>query len=115
MPKTCSGHSVEDHTRSIQQSTSTHTKHIHNIHNKTDPQVVSSNNSQTLSSTQQTRQTDTFKQSNTKNKTVNIYGKMLNLSGPNTLLFLQLLIALVTRSAVNLCVVSKSFLCLPCP
>ena len=25
-------HSLEDHTRSIQQSTSTHTKHFHNLH-----------------------------------------------------------------------------------
>ena len=34
-------HSVEDHTRSIRQSTSTHTKHIHNI------QQQSSNHTQT--------------------------------------------------------------------
>ena len=34
-------HSLEDHTRSIQQSTTTHTKHIHNI------QQQNSNNTQT--------------------------------------------------------------------
>ena len=34
-------HSLEDHTRSIQQSTSTHTKHIHNI------QQLNSNHTQT--------------------------------------------------------------------
>ena len=37
--------------------------------------------------------------------------KMLSLSGPNTLLFLQLLIALVTMSAVNVSAISIG---LPC-
>ena len=36
--------------------------------------------------------------------------KMLSLSGPNSLLFLQLLIALLTRSVVNVCAISKDFL-----
>ena len=36
--------------------------------------------------------------------------KMLSLSWPNTLLFLQLLIALLTRSVVNVCAISKDFL-----
>ena len=36
--------------------------------------------------------------------------KMLSLSGPRDLQFLQLLIALLTRSAVNLCAISKDFL-----
>ena len=36
--------------------------------------------------------------------------KMLSLSGPKALLFLQLLIALLTRSVVNVCVISKDFL-----
>ena len=35
---------------------------------------------------------------------------MLSLSGPNALLFLQLLIAILTRSAVNVCAISKDFL-----
>ena len=33
-----------------------------------------------------------------------------SLSGPKVLLFLQLLIALITRSAVNVCAISKDFL-----
>ena len=36
--------------------------------------------------------------------------KILSLSGPNALLFLQLLIALLTRSVVNFCAISKDFL-----
>ena len=36
--------------------------------------------------------------------------KMLSLPGPKALLFLQLLIALITRSAVNVCSISKYFL-----
>ena len=36
--------------------------------------------------------------------------KMLSLFGPNALLFLQLLIALLTRSVVNVCAISKDFL-----
>ena len=36
--------------------------------------------------------------------------KMLSLSGPKTLLILQLLIALLTRSVVNFCAISKDFL-----
>ena len=36
--------------------------------------------------------------------------KMLSLSGPNAVLFLQLLIALITRSAVNVCAISIGFL-----
>ena len=36
--------------------------------------------------------------------------KMLSLSGPNALLFLHLLIALLTRSTVNVCAISKDFL-----
>ena len=36
--------------------------------------------------------------------------KMLNLTGPNALLFVQLLIALISRSTVNLCVISIGFL-----
>ena len=36
--------------------------------------------------------------------------KMLSLSGPKALLFIQLLIALLTRSVVNVCVISKDFL-----
>ena len=36
--------------------------------------------------------------------------KMLNLSGPKALLFLQLLISLLTRSVVNVCAISKDFL-----
>ena len=39
-----------------------------------------------------------------------IKGKMLSLSGTNALLFLLLLIALITRSAVNGCATSISFL-----
>ena len=35
---------------------------------------------------------------------------MLSLSGPKALLFLQLLIALLTRSVVNVCAISKDFL-----
>ena len=35
---------------------------------------------------------------------------MLSLSGPNALLLLQLLIALITRSAVNVCAISIGFL-----
>ena len=34
----------------------------------------------------------------------------MSLSGPNALLFLQLLIALITRSAVNVCAISIGFL-----
>ena len=60
-------HSVEDHTRSIQQSTSTHTKHIHHT-----LRIVSPNNSQTLSSTQQTRQTDTLTKQHKQIKVHNI-------------------------------------------
>ena len=66
----------EDHTWSIQQSITTHTKHIHNIqqqNNKTTKQqlhphtlrIVSPNNSQTLSSTQHTKQTDTLTEQHT--------------------------------------------------
>ena len=52
---------MEDHKRPIQQSTSTHTKHLHNIQNKILPypntlRIISPNNSQTLSNTQHTRQ-----------------------------------------------------------
>ena len=36
--------------------------------------------------------------------------KMLRLSGPKALLFLQLLVALITRSAVNVCAISMDFL-----
>ena len=36
--------------------------------------------------------------------------KMLSLSGPKALLFLQLLIVLLTRSVVNACVIPKDFL-----
>ena len=36
--------------------------------------------------------------------------KMLSLSGPKALLILQLLIVLLTRSAVNICAISKDFL-----
>ena len=36
--------------------------------------------------------------------------KMLSFSGLKALLFLQLLIALITRSVVNVCVISKDFL-----
>ena len=36
--------------------------------------------------------------------------KMLSLSGPKALLFLQLLIAHLTRSVVNVCAISKDFL-----
>ena len=36
--------------------------------------------------------------------------KMLSLSGPKALLFLQLLIAFITRSAVNVCAISNGFL-----
>ena len=36
--------------------------------------------------------------------------KMLSLSGPKALLFLQLLIALPTRSVVNVCAISNDFL-----
>ena len=48
----CTQHadSLEDHTRSIQQSTSTHTKHFHNIQQQNSNhilQIVSPNNSQT--------------------------------------------------------------------
>ena len=45
--------------------------------------------------------------------------KMLSLYGPKALLFLQLLIALLTRSVVNVCAISKDFfvsleeVCLP--
>ena len=35
---------------------------------------------------------------------------LLSLSGPKDLLFLQLLIALLTRSVVNVCAISKDFL-----
>ena len=35
---------------------------------------------------------------------------MLSLSGPNALLFLQLLIVLLTRSVVKVCAISKDFL-----
>ena len=35
---------------------------------------------------------------------------MLSLPGPKAILFLQLLIALLTRSVVNLCAISKDFL-----
>ena len=35
---------------------------------------------------------------------------MLSMSGPKALLFLQLLIALLTRSVVNVCAISKDFL-----
>ena len=35
--------------------------------------------------------------------------KMLSLSGPNALLFLQLLIVLLTRSVVNVCTISNDF------
>ena len=36
--------------------------------------------------------------------------KMLSVSGPKALLFLQLLIALITSSVVNVCAISKDFL-----
>ena len=36
--------------------------------------------------------------------------KMLSLSGPKALLFLQLLIAFITRSVVNVCTISNGFL-----
>ena len=36
--------------------------------------------------------------------------KLLTLSGPKALLFLQLLIALLTRSVVNVCAISQDFL-----
>ena len=38
--------------------------------------------------------------------------KILSLSGPTVLLFLQLLIALLTRSVVNVCAISKDFVSL---
>ena len=59
-------HSLEDPTWSFQQGTTTHTKHIHNIqqqNSKLHPHTLrigSPNNSQTLSSTQHTKQTDTL-------------------------------------------------------
>ena len=34
----------------------------------------------------------------------------MSLSGPNSLLFLQLLIVLITRSEVNVCAISNGFL-----
>ena len=37
--------------------------------------------------------------------------KMLSLSGQNALLLLQLLIALITRSAVNVCTIFSVFIC----
>ena len=46
-------HSLEDHTRSIQHSTSTHTRHFHNI------QQQNNNHTQHIASdTQHTRQAD---------------------------------------------------------
>ena len=53
-------HSLEDDTRSIQQSTSTHTNHIHNIQQQNSNhtqtlRIVSPNNSRTLLNTQHTR------------------------------------------------------------
>ena len=38
--------------------------------------------------------------------------KMLSLSGPKALLFLQVMIGLLTKSAVNVCAISKDFLLL---
>ena len=52
-PQAKHAHSLEDHTRSIQQSTSTHTQHLHNIQQQNNNQnilrIVSPDNSQTLS------------------------------------------------------------------
>ena len=68
--------SLEDDTRSIHQSTTTHTKHIHNIqqqnsnHTQNTLRIVSPNNSQTLSNTQHTRQTDTPTEQRTKCKDI---------------------------------------------
>ena len=52
-------HTLEDHTRSVQQSTYTHFQHIHNIQQHSNIlRIISPNNSQTLPNTQHTRQTD---------------------------------------------------------
>ena len=53
-------HSLKEHTRSIQQSTIAHTKHFNNKITSTPKHIAncSSNNSQTLSKTQHTKQTD---------------------------------------------------------
>ena len=64
-------YSLEDHTWSIQQSTTTHTKHIHNIQQPNSNytlRIVSPNNSQTLSNTQHTKQTDTLTEQHTTYK-----------------------------------------------
>ena len=71
-------HSLEDHTWSIQQSTTTHTKHIHNIQQQNSNythntlRIVSPNKSQTLSSTQHTKQTDTLTEQHTNIQGYNI-------------------------------------------
>ena len=76
-------HSLEDHTWSIQQSTTTHTKHIHNIQKKKSQlhphtlRIVSPNNSQTLSSTQHTKQTDTLTEQHTTNKDTTLHSLLL--------------------------------------
>ena len=68
-------HSLEDHTRSIQQSTSTHTKHIHNIQpqNNNHTQVNCELFNQTIHKHCQTRNTQDkqiHQQSNTQNKRI---------------------------------------------
>ena len=76
-------HSLEDHTWSIQQSTTTHTKHIHNIQQQnsnythTHCELFSPNNSQTLSSTQHTKQTDTLTEKHTTYKDTTLHSLLL--------------------------------------
>ena len=76
-------HSLEDHTWSIQQSTTTHTKHIHNIQQQnsnythTHCELFSPNNSPTLSSTQHTKQTDTLTEQHTTYKDTTLHSLLL--------------------------------------
>ena len=76
-------HSLEDHTWSIQQSTTTHTIHIYNIqqqNSKLHPntlRIVSPNNSQTLSNPQHTKQTDTLAEQHTTYKDITSHSLLL--------------------------------------
>ena len=63
-------HSLEDHTWSIQQSTTTHTKHIHNIQQQNSNYThthceLFHQTIHTLTSTQHTKQTDTLTEQHT--------------------------------------------------
>ena len=73
-------HSLEDHTWSIKQSTTTHTKHFHNIQQQNSKYTQThcfTKHSQTLSNTQHTNQTDTLTEQHTTYKDITSHPLLL--------------------------------------